>query len=292
MSKSSNDPQALNIIQPVPGDNTPASTRLAASIFATMLYPLKQEHESKRLATAYTLALRQTTFSGSDKGLDTNQWAGELIATRGQMIQVFRLMETYSIEEVKSQQAHGLVAGEVLSLIVWTNLDQPGEASLKKAFFLAEQIYRFGVTGASGSQRRSQKTIKRIWAEFWTVAHLWAGFAEIRRMYGQIAKDKGDSEEEGWRTAFWSVMNDPSPLIAYATNYLRCVTNHVPKHKKPATPIIHWTQAWLPPQSSVPQEQPDFFDPAKLYTGLSPRAAAALAAYRNEFGERTQTGDK
>jgi hypothetical protein len=75
---------------------------------------------------------------------------------------------------------------------------------------------------------------------------------------------------------------DPGPLIAYATNYLRCITNHIPPRKRPAQPIVLWSDAWLPPQIAIPQEQPEFFDPSKLYVGLSDRAAKVLATYKHE----------
>lgn len=284
MSKSPGFPAAqLNIIQPVPGDDLSAATRLAASIFGTMLFPHPEHDLDKRVAASYTLALRKRMLSGLEPGPSSEIWTTQRIATRGEMLQLFKFLELSSWEEAKSQWERGLVVGEILSLIVWMNINEPGRASLSRGIFLAEEIYRYPGPGSAHARRLSEKTLKRYWAKFWMVGHLWAAFAEICRWHQRAAaQSPGEPSPDGANLAFDLFMDDPGPLIAIATNYLRCITTHIPPNKKPKEPIIHWSRAWLPPEGSIPKDQPDFFDPAKLYCGLSERAAGVLANYVHE----------
>jgi hypothetical protein len=72
------------------------------------------------------------------------------------MLQVLTFFECSSWDDVKQRRLRGLIAGDVLAVIVWINLQEPGRASLKRAIYLVSQLNRFPVAGAGPSKRLSE----------------------------------------------------------------------------------------------------------------------------------------
>ncbi len=273
-SQSKRGPRIIPVMQ---DDGLPCSTRIAASMFGAMLFPGSDDLE-KRVAASYVAAVRNETLFNGNVAAGQNNWAIDLVATRAQMLQVFRFIEISSKKEIYEQWRKGLVAGNVLAFIVLINLHEPGTASLGRAIFLAEQFHK--LESNDNSLSLSKKTIERNWAEFAPVSHLWAAYS-LHTYWSKMAViASGRTEAEGKSFAYDSFLRDPGPVIAMGANFLLHVKDHVPPGKMHGSPILSEEDAWMPPHSSMPRDRPEFFDPARLYTGLSERMARVLKGYK------------
>jgi hypothetical protein len=271
----------LKIIPPVAIESIPLEARMAAATYATMLFPDEVGDAKARLAAAYLLGLRWHTLNG-DVEVMRSEWAARPVATRSEMLQVLSFFECSSRDDAMQRAQRGRVAGDVLAVIVWSNLHEPGKASLKRAIYLVEQLNRFPEEGAGPAKRLSGPTIKRYWREFRTVSHLWAGWAEDKRQWNRVLESEGQGASAPGFGAFDRFLSTPAAALTFADSYLRYVTNYFPPHQKRPSPILHWEDVWLLPRRFLIENPPEFFDPAKLYTGLTERVAQVLSEYRHE----------
>lgn len=265
----------FNTIVPVEEIGIPLDTRVSSSIIARMLFPIdNEEQNNKRIPTEHTAMLYHHSLFGD---ADDVHRVDKLLASRKQLFQVFRFIELTSWREIWERRSLGIVAGDLLNLIVWMNIESPGQASLKKAQFLAAESYR---SGASGLVRRRMgpRSIAKAWSEFRSVSHLWAGYIAYQTSVEKTLKKHGN---QGLlhRHVTLGIMENPRELIAYSINYLDSVCGYTPKHR--SSPIVDLQEVWLPPVQFVMQDQEDYLDPRKLYTGLDPKWKSFLANYKH-----------
>lgn len=270
-------PDAARIIQPLPDADLPPRMRLAASMFGKMLFPDPGEQEMWWTA-AYVAAMYGLKPEPSHQ------------PTKEQMNRVLRFMELSSWPEVRERWRRGLVAGEVLRFITRIALQDPSKVSLSKAIDQAALYFQKDVRTAD-AERLGKDTIRDYWTTFLPVAHLWAGYLEhvtqVGRVIEQESTTRGDARQKAWH---WFIC-DPSTVIAFATNHLGFIEQHIPPSKKPAAPIVQAADLWMPPPWSIPKEQPDFLDPAKLWTGLTEKYTKALSAYKKDRGRSAKKPD-
>lgn len=283
--------RVLRIIRPIDADGVPDESRLAASIFATMLYPGSDDGDTRaRWGASNVLGLGFRAWRTGDTTSASAPLASELIASRLQIFAVLEFMKHSSLEAVYERWQQGLLAGRVLQALVLMNIAEPGTASLEQAFFLTEEFKQAKVTSPL-TKKVARSTIKAYWSKFRSVSHWWAAFGEFTGQLEDVTptEDLQANSKHMGHVALESMLHEPGHVIVRATNYLRLAVQVVPKHSGKSVPVLPWYETWLPPVESLVAEWPDFLDPGKAYTGPSEEAKAILAEYRDRRHRTTSS---
>lgn len=273
----------LRIVCPVDAGDVPNESRLAAGIFATMLYPGASDEEVRaRWGASNVLGLVFRAWRTGDTTLETAVLASEPIASRGQIFAVLEFIKHSSLAAVYERWQQGLIAGRVLQALVLMDIADPGTASLEQAFFLTEKFKQAKATSHL-TKKVARSTIKAYWSKFRTVSPWWAAFGEFTGQLEDVTptEDLQANSKHMGHIALESMLHEPGHIIVRATNYLRIAAQVVPKHSGSSVPVLPWYETWLPPLESIPPERPDFLDPGKAYTGPSEEAKAILSEYRD-----------
>jgi hypothetical protein len=276
--------QTLRILRPVvEADGVPPATQLAASAFATMLFPGDSEEElRKRWSLSHVLALGFRAWRTGDLTLDSQVLKSELIASRAQIFVALDFVRRCSWGEVIERWRRGLVVGDVLRLLIAMHKEEHGSASLERAYFALDKQHR-RPDAPSDRRRVGRTTIATYWAELRTVSHWWAGFADFTKDLKTLMErdpEPADSTDVNG-IALESLLHSPDHIICRSRDYLRCVQAIAPKHSRDTDALLVWHDAWLAPIESIPADCPEFLDPEKSVAGLDEFMKGVLAGYRD-----------
>ena len=236
--------------------HVPKLTALAASVFATMLYP-DEDQEKHRLACAQSICL---DWRARWEGGDTED---ELPVVRRELSAVLDFARRVPFDKLMSLGNEGILAGEILKFVLLMHLDPSQDASVKKAVAL---VVKFKPV--------SERKLTSLWAQFKSVSHLWAAYNEQCYRFQLVGPE--------WQMNVWlSSMKDPRPVLAIADHYRDWAINHVPNRSRDAR-TLESSQTWRIPKTMGPLPRDDFFNPQRLYEGLKPEARELLDRYRHK----------
>jgi hypothetical protein len=237
-------------------EHVPKLTALAASVYATMLFP-GDEQFTDRFACAQAICLdwRVRYAEGDIKE--------ELSFVRGDLYSMLDFMLRFPTTKITSLRNHAMSAGQILKFVLLLDRDTNQSASVRKA---TELLNKF--------EPIENRTIMKRWTQFKVVSHLWAAYNDYRYALKRAGPE--------WKITAWlSYMKDPRPVLAIADHYRHWGTNHLPKGGKSAR-TLEGSQTWSMPENIGPLPQADFLNPQKLYVGLTPEVRSYLEQYKHK----------
>ncbi len=237
-------------------EHVPKLTALAASVYSTMLFPDDGKHVD-RFTCAQAICL-DWRARYEDGGITDS-----LPIARGELFSIFNFLEKVPIQKLGSLSEEAISAGQVLKFVLLLDRDPRSAASVKKAVDLLSKY-----------EPINARTLMNRWSQFKGVSHLWAAFNDFGSGFQSVNSD--------WRAARrFSFMKDPRPVLAIAEHYRNWGTHHESKGSKGVQTLIE-SQTWATPAQIGELPNEEFFDPQRLYVGLSIEAREFLERYRHK----------
>jgi hypothetical protein len=232
--------------------HVPPLTALAASVYATMLFP-GDEQRIDRLACAQALCLDWRARYSQENSEDV------LPIARHELIAAFDLTRRVSFDKLMSLRNEAYSAGHVLKFALLLDVDSKTTSSIGKAVVLTHKF----------DPDVGPRTLKGRWAKFKGVAHLWAAYNDFSVVCQQAEI-----------TAWSSFMKDPRIMLAIAKSYRDWAVLHTFSGSK-STSTLDSRSTWnIPENIALPVA--DFFNRQRLYTGLKPEVRELLDRYAEE----------
>lgn len=234
--------------------HVPELTALAASVYATMIFP-QADQRLDRIACAQAICLdwRARYVRGNIEE--------ELPIVRRELFAVLDLHRRHSFDNLTSFRDEGISAGSILKFVLVMDRDSEAGASVKKAVFLLSQL-----------EPVSERTLMTRWSHFRDVSPLWAAYNDFCGSLQKVGPE--------WQITAWlSFMKDPRPVLAIAEHYRKWGAQHIPKGST-GNRTLDSQVTWRAPNQIGHLPEADFFNPQRLYVGLTPGARALLESYR------------
>lgn len=235
-------------------EELPPLTALAASTFATMLFPDPSD-QLVRYQCAQVIGLDWRARYGPGE-------VGEAMPVlRRDLFNLLEFLKRFPNSQLDSRQSEGISAGYLLKYTLLLDRDTTvAVASVKKAIALLVKY-----------EPVSARTLHNRWRIYQDVSHLWAALSDFRSNLQKVSPE--------WAITAWlSFMSDPRPVLAIAEHYRRWGTAFQPKGGRDHT--VLGRTSWTTPAWVDPLPTPDFFNPELLYEGLSAEARELLERYR------------
>ena len=240
--------------------HVPPLTALAASVYATMLFP-GDEQRLDRWACAQAICLDWRARYTSD-GKDVED---ALPVVRSELLSVLDFVKRVPFDKLMLLRNKAYSAGHVLKFSLLLDMDSDTTSSVGKAIALT--IKHISV---------EKRTLMSRWAEFKAVAHLWAAYNDLCVDLQKVGPE--------WQSAAWTAfLKDPRPILAIAKSYRDWAVLHTPSGSK-SVPTLDSRSTWDIPESIGPLPKQEFFNRQRLYSnGLTPDTRELLNTYRKKM---------
>lgn len=278
--------QITRVISLVDCAELPETTRLAAGVWATMLFPGDSEFDQRsRWAAGLTATLGFRAWRQGDVTRSPSELGAELIGTRLQALAVLEYV-FQGAAEMERRWAEGLVAGHLLRNLILMDMDPEFDASIEKSVAMVIGLGQ-GLQ-QSGSRVASRTALREIWKRQRHVSHFWAAFDDWAAHFKvAAAKSGGDSNSPlAQQSVLESLLARPQSLIVLSFNYLQAAQRIGSRHASGGV-VLPWWESWLVPAQHIPKGRPKELDPRNTWSGLSEAAKAVLRAYKDPRSKPT-----